>query len=143
MTTHQEVSDAAKRVADLYALHRLADPIGNIGQWFAVKLSDGGSADFNSLYPNKRECVRHQPGDERMYAYIQIVPATMTPQMAQVFLNGMRKLYDAGIRWADPDHCAGGIDPIRRISREDQHASLRAALGLGRPRNLIVGKDIY
>lgn len=138
-----EPSDAGKRTSDLYNMHRLADPIGSIGHWFAVKLSDGRSADMNALYPDKRACVTHQPGDERLYAYIQIVPATMTPQMADVFLATMRKLYDAGIRLADPDHRAGGVDMIRRIGREDQQANVLAALRRGRPTNLIVGKDRY
>lgn len=140
-TRHSEYGDAAKRVSDTYAMHRLADPIGNIGQWFAVKLSDGTS-DM-SLYPNKRECIRHQTGDEKLYAYVQIVPATMTPRDAEIFLRTHRKLYDAGIRLVDPDHSAGGLDLITRVAREDQLANVRAALGIGRPKNLITGKDIY
>lgn len=133
--------DAARRVADTYALHRLADPIGNIGQWFAVRLSDGTSD--NTLYPSKKDCILHQHGEEQLYAYVQIVPATMTPEDAQIFLNTHRKLYDAGIRLVDPDHSAGGLDLITRVNREDQLANIKAALRMGKPSNLIVGKDIY
>lgn len=140
-TRHSAYGDAARRVADTYALHRLADPIGNIGQWFAVRLSDG-SSDM-SLYPSKKECIRHQTGDEQLYAYVQIVPATMSPHDAEIFLRTHRKLYDAGIRLVDPDHSAGGLDLITRVSREDQLANVRAALRKGKPSNLILGKDIY
>lgn len=132
---------AARRLADTYAMHRLADPIGNIGQWFAVKLSDGSSD--NSLYPSKREAIRHQKGDEQLYAYVQIVPATMSVKMATTFLSTYRKFYDAGLRMIDRDHRAGGVDLIKRTGYEDQYANVQAALRRGKPSNLIIGKDVY
>jgi len=135
------VSDAARRVSDTYALHRLADPIGNIGQWFACKLSDG--ATDGVLYPSKAECIRYQTGNEQLYAYAQIVPATMSPQDAEIFLRIHRKLYDAGIRMVDPDDRNGGVSLIKRNSHEDMMASVRAALGTGRPRNLIVDGRLF
>lgn len=134
-------NDAAKRVHDTYALHRLADPIGNIGQWFAVKLSDGTSD--GQLYPDKTSCILHQKGDERQYGYVKIVPANMSVQDALTFLKTYRKLYDAGFRLVDRDSRAGGVSLIKRSSHEDQLAMLRSMSGRGKPRNIVIDGVTY
>jgi hypothetical protein len=110
-------SDGAKRVSDTYRLHRAADVHGAIGHWFAVRLADG--TGDNVLYPSKAEAIAHQSGDYNWYAYIQVVPSDMSPCDAETFLRTQRKLYDAGIQWADPDSRGGGMQPINRLTRED------------------------
>lgn len=136
-----ELMEVGKRVAAEYNMHRLADPIGSIGQWFAVRLNDGSSD--HDLYPDKISCVLHQKGDEKWYAFLQIIPATMTDRDAAYAMSGFRKLADNGISYADPDHKKGGMQPIRRLTREDQRANVRAQQGLGRPTNLIVDRTYY
>lgn len=110
-------SDAAKRVADIYSLHRVADPYGNIGCWIAVALADGQSDMV--LYESRRDAIKHQHHNEEWYAYIQIVPANITPCEAETILRVARRAYDAGIARGD------GMtrrELIRRLGWEDQHA---------------------
>lgn len=134
-------SDAARRTADQYNLHRLADPLGNIGKWFAVALADGRGD--NTLYDTRAECIRHQHNDETYYAYVQIVPSTMTDREAETFLTVQRKLYDNHMRVIDPDAPGGGPELIPRMAREDQASQIRRLFGSPeRPRNLLIpGRD--
>jgi hypothetical protein len=125
-----EHSDTAKRLSDTYRLHRLADPIGSIGHWFAAAMSDGRSD--NVLYDTRRECVTHQHHDEVYYTFIQIIPSDMNHCQAESHLIGVRKLYDAGIKLTDRDHHAGGRTLIPRVAAEDQMAQMRSLLSGGR-----------
>jgi len=118
------VSDAAKRMRDQYALHQIGTGFEAVGKWFAVRLSDGSSDGV--LYESKQAAVRYQRHDEDFYAFVQIIPHTMTYQEAETYLATMRKMYDAGIRLADRDDSSGGMDMIKRTSREDQYRQLRA-----------------
>src|SRR5581483_7729869 len=124
-----EHSDAAKRVSDTYQLHRLAVPLECVGHWFAVALHDGSSD--GELYPTKRACVRHQKHNEQFYAYVRMMPGTMTICDAEVFLSTYRKMYDAGLRMTDPDHSNGGIDMIPRATCEDQFSQVMSILSGG------------
>jgi hypothetical protein len=124
-------SDEAKRIAETYAMHKMADPEGNIGRWFAVAIADGRSD--NTIYDNKQAAIKHQHHNEYYYAYIQISPGTMNICDAEMFLSGVRKTYDARKALMDRDHPKGGLEPITRLSAEDQIAQLR-----GVPTNLIV-----
>lgn len=126
-----EHSDAAKRIADTFALHRLADPIGNIGHWFACAIADGTTD--NVLYDSKLDAIKHQRHNETYYAYVQIVPAQMGICEAELFLSGVRKTYKARKSLMDRDHPKGGLEPITRLSVEDQMAQV-----FGKPTNLIV-----
>ena len=128
--TNLEHSDVAKRVSDLYRLHRLADPIGSVGHWFAVALADGRSD--HSLYDTRRDCVTHQKHNELYYAYIQIIPADMNACNAESFMGTHRKLYDAGIKLTDRDHRSGGRVMIPRLTEEDQMAQIRSILSGGK-----------
>lgn len=131
------LADAAKRTSDQYNLHRVADVHGSIGKWFAVRLSDGESDGV--LYDSKSAAVTHQHHNEDFYAFVQIGPWTMSPTDAAVFLDTNRRLYDKGVRLADPEHNSGGRDLIKRTSREDQRNQLRALFKGDRgPSNLIV-----
>jgi hypothetical protein len=113
-------SDPAKRLCDIYNLHRVGAGEASIGKWIAVRLSDGVSD--NTLYDNKVECVRHQHHNEDFYTFVKIVPPSMRICEAEVMLQTARSLYDKGLRMADPDHKRGGLDVIKRLSIEDQMA---------------------
>lgn len=110
-------SDAAKRVADTYNMHRVADPYGCIGYWIACALIDGSSD--NTLYDSKQAAIRYQHHNENYYTFIQIVPSTMTPCEAEVMLKVARMLYDKGGRISDG---FSRHDLIKRLGWEDQLA---------------------
>lgn len=116
-------TDAAKRLCDVYNLHRIGAGDDAIGKWFAAALADGRSD--NVLYATKQECVSHQHHNEQYYTYIKIVPPSMRICEAEVMLKTARSLYDMGLRMADPDHKRGGLDVIKRLSVEDQLAQAR------------------
>lgn len=141
MKKTERFSDASKRCADWYQLHRMADPLGNIGKWFAVALSDGSSD--GTLYDSRRDCITHQKHNEFYYAYIQIVPSNMTIGEAEVFLTTQRRMYDVNVRIIDPDLPNGGPEMIPRMSNEDQQSQLRRLFGSReKPRNLLIpGRD--
>jgi len=122
-------SDAAKRFADEYNLHRIGDRYGSVGKWMAVRLDDGSSDHV--LYDTKRDAVRHQHHNEMFYAFARIIPTTMNICDAEIYLGTQRKLHDAGFRMTDPDSRSGGNDVIKRVTREDQFAQMR-----GRSTNL-------
>ena len=125
-------SDAAKRVSDIYNLHRIADAYGNIGFWFACALADGQS-DMG-LYESKQDAIRHQHHNENYYTFIQIVPSSMTPCEAEVMLKTARMIYDAGGRISDG---FSRHDLIKRLGWEDQLAQ-----STGIAQNLIYGKVV-
>lgn len=117
-----ELTEAGKRIAGTYAMHRLADPIGNLGQFFAVKLQDGTGG--TTLYPSM-DAARYDIGrrdDENRYMYVQIVPANMSEKDAATLLKTHRMMYDKGIRVSSMD----GKVMIPRNSRETHAAQLRS-----------------
>lgn len=124
-------SDAAKRLSDTYRLHRIALGFDANRKWFAVSLADGRGD--NVLYDTKLECVTHQHHNESNYAFIRIMAPDMNVCEAEVMLATVRRLTDAGFRMADPDHRSGGMEPIKRLTMEDQIAAMR-----GRATNLIM-----
>lgn len=115
-------SDAGKRVAETYALHRLADPYESIGKFFAVKLEDGRTD--NVLYDTRADAVRHT--DESHYAYVQIGPWPMSPEDATMFLEIHRRAYKAGMRLQDPDSVANSRVLIPRLRKNDVYKQLAA-----------------
>lgn len=121
-------SDAAKRVADTYNMHRVADPYGCIRKWIACALADGASD--NTLYDSKQDAIRCQHNNENWYTFICIGPATMSVCAAEVMLNVARRVYDAGMRMTDG---LAKNDVIKRLSWEDQLAQSR-----GLATNLII-----
>lgn len=124
-------SDAAKKIADTFNLHRVADPYGNVGCWFAAALQDG-STDGN-LYDSKQDAIRHQKNKENYYTFIQIVPATMTECEAEIMLKVARMIYDKGGRISDgfTRH-----ELIKRLGWEDQ-----VALSRGHVTNIQYGRN--
>lgn len=115
--------DAARRLADTYNLHRMADVYGGLNKWFAASLQAGESDGV--LYDSKLDCVTHQHHNEKYYTFIKIVPTTMKVCEAQVMLNTARRLYENGMRMTDPDHKHGGPDLITRLTVEDQLMQMR------------------
>jgi hypothetical protein len=124
-------SDAAKRVSDIYSLHRVADPYGNIGSWFAAALADGTSDMV--LYDSKQSAISHQHHNENYYTFIQVVPAMMTPCETEVMLKIARMLYDKGNRQTDGN---SKRELIRRLGWEDQ-----VALSKGVVTNVRMGRN--
>lgn len=121
-------TDAAKRVADAYNLHLLAgagfarNP--SVGQWLAVALADGASDGV--LYETRAACVRHQHHNEQLYAFLRVVPSSMTVCQAEAFLRMHRLAYDNGFRLTDPQAPGGGREIIPRLSGEEFGAQITA-----------------
>lgn len=126
-----ELIDAGKRISDEYAMHRLADPIGNIGQFMAIRLQDGISD--HALYPSRdagrRVISKHD--DEDRWFFIQIVPSTLSVQDAAMLFRANRKLYGTGAR----SRTMGGRVMIPRVSREDMTSQLRSIFRGTEPSN--------
>lgn len=138
---NSKVEDAARRISDTYTLHRLADPYGSIGKWFAARLTDGTTDDV--LYDSKGDCVRHQHHDEDYYCFIQVTPHSMNPHEAQTMLNIQRRMYTKGLRLAERSK-TGGRDMIMRVSEQDQYNQLRALFkGDAPPSNLYIPGEAY
>lgn len=125
-------TDAAKRMCDIYNLHKIGAGYAAIGKWIAIRLIDGSSD--NVLYDDKLAAVTHQHHNEQWYAFIKIVPPSMFVCDAEVMLSVHRRMYDAGLRMTDPDHKHGGPDLITRVTSEDQMALMQGvATGLIMP----------
>lgn len=116
-------TDAAKRMADTWNLHKIGAGYDAIGKWIAVALADGTSDDV--LYDNKVAAVRHQRHNEQYFAFLKIGPPSMTECDAEVMIETHRRMYKAGMRMADPDHKHGGPDLITRLTVSDQLAQSR------------------
>lgn len=128
--TNAQHSDPAKGLSDTYRLHRLADPIGSIGHWFASALADGDTD--RTLYDTRRDAVTHQHHDEEYYFYTQIRPCDMNQCQAESVLSGARKVAGTpGMKLTDRDHHSGGRVLIPRVAAEDQRAQLRSLLSGG------------
>lgn len=130
-TAFNDHSDAAKRISDIYNMHRVADPYGNVGFWIACALADGTSD--NELYESRRDAITHQHHNENYYTFIQIVPSTMTPCEAEVMLKVARMMYKNGARITDG---LSRHDLIKRLGWEDQ-----LALSNGVAQNLRFGRN--
>ena len=117
-------TDAAKRVSDTYNLHLIGAGDVAKGQWIAVALQDGSSD--NTLYASRVAAVKHQHHNEQRYAYIRIMPTSMSVCEAEAFLRMHRLAYDAGFRMTDPQAAGGGYDIVPRITAEEHHAQVDA-----------------
>lgn len=89
-----------------------------IGQWLAIRLSDGGYDGV--AYEHRADAVRHQL-HETQCAYVRIPPGGMTPREAEAFLGYHRALYDAGFRLPDPEFAL----PLMPLTRKDQKRQIR------------------
>lgn len=113
--TPQEMVDAAKRCADEV---NLQSAIGNVDKWVAIRLSDGGSD--HTAYDRRAHAVKHQL-HESLCMYVKVPPDAMTPYEAARLLITYRKVYDAGLRFTDPE----GPEPILPSTLEGLHRALK------------------
>lgn len=116
-------TDAARRLADQWNLHRIADLHGSNGKWFAVALHDGVSDGV--LYDSKVAAITHQRHVEKYYAFVRMSMAQMNYCDAEIYLSVQRRLYDSGFRMSDPDTRSGGPDVIKRSTREDMFSLMQ------------------
>lgn len=130
-TAFNDHSDAAKRVSDVYNMHRVADPYGNVGYWIACALADGTSD--NVLYQSRADAMSHQHNNENNFTYVQIVPSTITPCESEVMLKVSRMAHKGGMRHTDG---LSRHDLIKRLGWEDQ-----LALSDGIAQNLRFGRN--
>jgi len=122
-------SDAAKRVADTYMLHRTAGAalgLSNVGKVFAVSLQDGTSD--GQLYDTLAEAIRHQKHSAKWYAYLRVGRHALNPCEASSLMQLHRDADKAGLNFTgrhDPP-----LELIPRLTAEDHHR-MRAAMAAG------------
>jgi hypothetical protein len=115
-------SDAAKRVADTYMLHRTAGRglgIENVGKVFACALNDGTSDGV--LYDDMADAIRHQKHNAKWYAYLRVGREGMTPCNAASLLKLHRDADAAGLNFTDRDDPSCGYELIPRLTVEDHY----------------------
>jgi len=115
-------SDAAKRLADWYNLHRAAGARRGV---IAVALADGASDGV--LYDDRAAAVTHQHHDERWYCYIKIAAPSMSVCEAESVMRWQRQA--AAIAPAQRDERNGGLEVIPRLNAEDVERQLAAMTG--------------
>jgi hypothetical protein len=118
-------SDAARRVSDIYMLHRLAVPgLGNVGKVFAVALADGRSDLV--LYDTMADCIRHQKHNAKWYAYLRVGREDMTICNAASVLRLHRDADAAGLKFVGRDDPSFAMELIPRLTAEDHQRMTRA-----------------
>jgi|SRR5271166_930306 len=115
-------SDAAKKVADTYNLHRAAGAAfgvsSNLNKIFAVALADGSSD--GDLYDTRHEAIRHQHHNEKWYAYLRVERYLMSTCQAESMLKWHREAYDKGLVFVDRDDARlSSHELIPRLTVED------------------------
>lgn len=124
-------SDEAKRLSDEYRLHRLADPFGSIGKFFAAAIQDCRSN--HTLYDTWDDAVdHHMSPDPAYFMYVQIVPADMPVCQAETFLKIQRIYFEKGINRPQDKR-----KPIPRLLREDMSSQMRTIMHGSQPSNLV------
>lgn len=118
-------SDAARRVADIYMLHRIAGGIlGTVGKVFAVALADGRSDMV--LYDTIADCIRHQRHNAKWYAYLRVGREEMSVCNAASVLKLHRDADATGLSFTDRDDPSFGMEIIPRLTAEDHQRMTRA-----------------
>lgn len=118
-------SDAARRIADCYNLHKAAGAI--IGWWIAVSLATGESD--GDAYPDKATAVWHQKNSEKWFAFLRIGQGSMSICEAESVLRWHRQ--QSKLRLSDRDYEHGGLDVIPRLRIEDIERQMAAMDGRG------------
>lgn len=130
-------SDAAKRVADTYNLHRVAGTglgLCQVGKVFAVRLSDGTSDGV--LYDTLPDAIRHQRSNAKWYAYLRVQRDAMTVCNAASLLKMHREADTAGLNFVGRhDDPASQMEIIPRLTVEDHQRQLRALAAASRRAN--------
>lgn len=117
-------SDAAKRLADTYGLHKAA---GTAAGWIAVSYSDGSGG--LTVYATRGEAVADcWPWEDRFF-YCSLAERGMSICAAESVLRFKRVM--AQMERPDRDLPGGGLEVIPRVAIEDQEAQI-AAVRTGR-----------
>jgi hypothetical protein len=92
-------------------MHLTAGGFDAVGQFLAIRLSDGGCD--HTLYPDPAIAAKYQI-DEDLCFYFQIPPDGLTEKEAYAGLQWHRAMFDAGLRWRTME----GNQIIRPITNE-------------------------
>lgn len=112
-------SDAAKRFAEAYMLHKAARVRSG---WIAVAYADGrGGLD---VYETRSEAVSACWPYEDRFFYCSLQPPSMSICAAESVLRFRRIMAD--MERPDRDMRSGGLEVIPRLAMEDQEAQIRA-----------------
>lgn len=114
-------SDAAKRFADMYNLHKAA---GQVRGWIAVKYLDGSSN--GTVYDSRPEAVADLFPREDEYFYATLTQPPMSVCQAESLLRYKRVMSEMDRAHADRDAPHGGREVIPRLAVEDQEAQIAA-----------------
>lgn len=117
-------SDAAKRMSDVYNLHKAC---GRRAGWIAVAYADGTGGEV--VYDTRAEAVADRWPWEDRYFYCCLNAPSMSVCAAESVLRFKRVM--AEIERPDRDAPAGGLEVIPRLAAEDQEAQI-AAVRTGR-----------
>lgn len=124
---HGGHTDAARRLSDVYNLHKAAgSPVGWI---FSVALSDGSGGD--ELFATKAEAVDYYFPWEDWRAYLKLGPQSMDVCEAESVMAWQRQTSALGT--TGRDYRRGGLEVIPRLNVEDmarQYAALRGELAM-------------
>jgi hypothetical protein len=112
-------SDAAKRFADTYGLHKAA---GMARGWIAVRYADGSGGQ--DVYDTREAAVAGCWPWEDEFFYCSLAERSMTVCAAESVLRYKRIM--AEIERPDRDIRGGGLEVIPRLAIEDQEAQIRA-----------------
>ena len=112
-------SDAAKRLADTYGMHKAA---GVTRGWIAVSYSDGRGG--LTVYDTRAEAVADCWPFEDRFFYCSLAERRMTVCAAESVLRYRRVM--AEMERPDRDMTGGGLEVIPRLAIEDQEAQIRA-----------------
>ena len=112
-------SDAAKRFADAYNLHRAA---GVTRGWIAVRYRDG-SANAE-VYDSREDAVRDCWPWEDEFFYAVLTAPPMSVCAAESLLRYKRIMSE--MDRADRDAPHGGLEVIQRLTAEDNEAQIAA-----------------
>lgn len=95
-------SDEARRIADEYQLHLIADAAGNEGRWMAFRLDDG-TCD-RTLYGSRSEAIRAKGLFAKHWGIIKILPMGISYAAAASYLETCRRVAaNPNLRWKATD----------------------------------------
>lgn len=114
-------SDAAKRFADAFNLHKAA---GAVRGWIAVRYSDG-SANAE-VYDSREDAVRDRWPWEDEYFYATLAAPAMSVCAAESLLRYKRVMSEMDRAHTDRDAPHGGLEVIQRLTVEDNEAQIAA-----------------
>lgn len=114
-------SDAAKRFADAYNLHKAA---GQVRGWIAVRYADGSSD--GTLYDSRSDAVQDCFPWEDNFFYATLTQPAMSVCQAESLLRYKRVMSDMDRAHSDRDAPHGGLEVIPRLTREDNEAQIAA-----------------